>query len=182
MAPHGRADFGGQLDRDLGGTHLLAILLGEVTAEGEGRVLEALVGHHVMHQAHDEGAVGIGLLIAHDQPARPVRAADAGQSADPVGGRQHAEQPFGEGEGGRFGRQAEIAGQRHFQPAADAGGVDGADDRLFHMLHLVIDALHPVELEPVIFADAAGRAGIVPGRPAALHVRAGTEIAAGRSD
>lgn len=32
--------------------------------------------------------------------------------------------------------------------------MNGADDRLFDMLHLVIDALHPVEIEPVAFADA----------------------------
>src|ERR1700741_1157301 len=58
MPAHLGPELGGHFDRDLGRAHLLAILLGEMPAEIERGVVEALVRYHVMDEPHDQRALG----------------------------------------------------------------------------------------------------------------------------
>ena len=131
-----------QLDSDLRGADEFSILLGQVAAEGQHVFGKALIGEHLVHKAHGAGFLGIHRHIGGDEQPRPVGADQTHQPADAIGGRQHAKLCLGEGVRGAFGRQPEVAGERHFEASADTPGMVGHHERLLDSLHLVPHAAH----------------------------------------
>jgi hypothetical protein len=94
------------------------------------------------------------MASGEDHAHGALEADQAGQAMQSAGERGKADARFGQGEGGVFRSDNQVAGQRDFKTAAHGDAIDGGDDRL-------------VAIETV---REAGKAAGVPAALAALRL------------
>ena len=88
-----------------------------------------------LDQAVLERLRGADRIAADDHLDRQFRTDRARQALRAARARQQAELHFGQAEPGILGRDAEVAGERHFEPAAKRRAMNGGNDRLRAVLH-----------------------------------------------
>ena len=124
-----------------------------------------------LHQAELFGARAVDHFGAQDQPAGEAGADQPRQPLGAAGAGDQAEADFRQAELGFVGRDAQVAGEREFEAAAERGAADLGDGHLRQGFDLGIDALDRGDV-------SIGPLGPVGGLEAGLHflqVGAGAE-------
>ncbi len=100
----------------------------------------------VVHQARDQanlqGPFGVDRLAHQQHVERPGAADQARQALRGAAAGNDAELALRRGKAGTAAGHAQIAAQRHLQPAAEADAVDGRDGRLRTPFQALGHALH----------------------------------------
>ena len=85
------------------------------------------LGHHLLHQPHLVGQGGAHLLAAEDHPLGPARPHQLGEALGAAGAGQQTHRGLWQPQLGLLLGDADVAGQRNFEPPSHGIAVDGGD-------------------------------------------------------
>jgi hypothetical protein len=125
------------------------------------------VGGQAVDQAERQRFLRARMAAAEHEFQRGLHADEARRALRAARAGQQAQRHFGQAQLGGGRGQAVVRGQRHFQPAAERGAVDGGDHRLGAVLDL---------------QAGLGQRGLLRRLAELADVRAGDEVAARADD